>query len=251
MGRRNGNACRPARCRLGSLRGEHRCPGRNRPLAGSDEEHRDRPDHSHGRSWTGRVQRRGESRRSSTQALVSTGPVLVRDLLDRRKRRYERRRPVLRQVRGHHRLRARADRRPQRRPGCPARRGTTQGCRRTLTDEAVRGERGHARGDHRGTAAAHPGAATADHPRRHVPNNGQRDRRRSRDYPLDASLNARVHGPRHDQRSRGRYPDGTGPGRGRDAHRPVRRASRTRRSGDSSHRGHLQPERRERVLLHR
>ena len=49
------------------------------------------------------VKAAGRERRS----LVPAGPLVVRDLLDRRQRRDQRRRPVLREVRRHHRLRAR------------------------------------------------------------------------------------------------------------------------------------------------
>ena len=58
----------------------------------------------------GRVQRRGQGGRGRARPVVPARPVVVRDLLDRRQRRHQRRRPVLREVRRDHRLRARARR---------------------------------------------------------------------------------------------------------------------------------------------
>ena len=63
----------------------------------------------------GRLQRRRQEGRRRARPLVPAGPELVRDLLDRRQRRDQRGRPVLRQVRRDDRLRPRARRRPRRR----------------------------------------------------------------------------------------------------------------------------------------
>ena len=96
------------------------------------------------------------------------GPVVVRDLQHRRQHRHQRRRAVLREIRRHHRLRARAaggaGRRDRGAPGRPA----AQGRRRAVADQAVRRQRGHARGDHRGDAAAAATPARRVHGGRHV-----------------------------------------------------------------------------------
>ena len=94
------------------------------------------------------------------------GPVLrsgsgeLRDLLDRREPRDERRRAVLREVRPDPRLRPRAGGRPRRRPRHPDRRQERQGRRRLRADAPVRRVAGDARDHHRGDAPA-PGRAAA------------------------------------------------------------------------------------------
>ena len=83
------------------------------------------------RRRAGCVQRRGQAgRRRRARPLVPAGPVVVRDLLDRRQHRDQRRRPVLREVRRDHRLRPRPRRGARRRHPRHARRQADQGRRR-------------------------------------------------------------------------------------------------------------------------
>ena len=82
--------------------------------------------------------------------LVPARPVVVRDLLDRRQRRHQRRRAVLREVRRDHRLRPRPRRGARRRHARHARRQADQGRRRALAGQAVRRQS-------RGRSASSPG----------------------------------------------------------------------------------------------
>ena len=123
---------------------------RDRAVAGADARHRDRHHHPGGRGRTRRVQRRGQGRGGRARALVSPGPVVVRDLLDRRQHRHQRRRSVLREVRRHHRLRARTGRGAGRRRADHPRRQADQGRRRSLAAQAVRRLGGDARHHHPG-----------------------------------------------------------------------------------------------------
>ena len=92
------------------------------------------------------------------------GPVVVRDLLDRRQHRHQRGRSVLREVRRHHRLRARTGRGAGRRRADHPRRQADQGRRRSLAAQAVRRIRGDARHHHPGRPAAAAGAAAPGDP---------------------------------------------------------------------------------------
>ena len=66
------------------------------------------------------------------RAVVPAGPVVVRDLQHRRQHRHQRRRAVLREVRRHHRLRARPAGGAGRRHRGAARRPATEGRRRAV-----------------------------------------------------------------------------------------------------------------------
>ena len=122
-----------------------------------DARHHRRPRHPHRRRPTRTAQRRGQEGGRRARALVSAGPVVVRDLQHRRQHRHQRRRAVLREVRRHHRLRAGPAGGAGRRHRGATRRAAAQGCRGTVADQTVRRQRGHARSDHRSdpaTAAA-------------------------------------------------------------------------------------------------
>ena len=180
----------------------------------------------------GRAQRRGEAGRRRARPLVPARPVVVRDLLDRRQRRHQRRRPVLREVRRHHRLRARPDRRARRRDRGRARRAAAQGRRRAVADQALRRQRGHPRDHHPRRAPAGPGACARRRP-------WSRRSPRSTPRPRPSSTSPGGCGPRCssswtglDQRRRGPDPDGPRPRRRGDARDADRRARRAGRRGD-------------------
>ena len=138
----------------GSTRGR----GRHRAQPRADARGHDRRTHPRRRGPARRAERRGEASRCRRGTVVPAGSVLVRDVLDRRQRRHQRRRPVLRQVRRDHRLRARHAGRSGRRHGLAARRSAAEGRRRTVADQTVRGQRGDAGRDHRADPASGSGA---------------------------------------------------------------------------------------------
>ena len=143
--------------------------------------------------------------------VVPTRPLLLRDLLDRRQHRHQRRRAVLRQVRGDHRLRPRPRRGAGRRHPGQAGRQTGQGRGRAVPGEAVRRQRGHPRHRDPGDPAADPGPGRTVHPGRHLPHRGRRGRRRGRHRRDAAALDDGADGRRVDQRGRGLPADGPGP----------------------------------------
>ena len=149
-------------------------------------------------------------------------PGELRDLLDRREPRDERRRPVLREVRPDARLRARAGGRPRRRPRDPDRRQVHQEHRRLRADPPVRRVAGDARDHHRGDASAAGRAAAADDDARVLPDPRRRRRcgrpdRRRRDRHGDA----RAARPAVDRRGRRRVQPRARPRGGGDAARRV------------------------------
>ena len=85
-------------------------------------------------------------------------PGELRELLDRRQPRHERRRPVLREVRPDPRVGARPGGRARRRDRHPDRRPERQGRRRVCPDPPLRRVAGDARAHHRGDAPAAAGA---------------------------------------------------------------------------------------------
>ena len=139
----------------------------------------------------GHPQRRAEGGRRGRGPLVPARPVVVRDLLDRREPGHQRRRAVLREVRRHHRLRARHRGGAGRRSGGAPRWPHDQGRRRLRPQAAVRRVGGHARRDHRGRPAAaaaapagldrggHVRLARGRRPGRHPHRRPTCDRRRS------------------------------------------------------------------------
>ena len=110
-------------------------------------------------------------------------PSSYRDLQHRRQHRHQRRRPVLRQVRRHHRLRARSAGRAGRRHRRPARRCPPQGRRRAEPDQAVRRQRGHAGRGHRDDPATAADATPVEHRGRGLRVAGGRRQRRARGVP--------------------------------------------------------------------
>ena len=140
-----------ARRRIGAGRRQQR--RRRRHHAGHDPDGR-RPRGRAGRPARRRPAGRGEQgaagRRRRLRAVLSAGPLQLRLVHDRRQPRPELRRPVLRQVRRHHRLRARPGGGPRRRAGAAHRPAHGQGRRRLRPGAAVRRLGGHARRDHRG-----------------------------------------------------------------------------------------------------
>ncbi len=133
--------------------------GAHRAVHREDARHHRRPGHPHGRRPTRPAQRRGQEGGRRARAVVSAGSVVVRDLQHRRQHRHQRRRTVLREVRRHHRLRARAAGGAGRRHRGATRRAAVEGRRGAGADEAVRRQRGHARGHHRGDPATAAAAA--------------------------------------------------------------------------------------------
>ena len=121
---------------------------------GEDARHRRRPRHAHRDLPARTVQRRGEEGGRGARVVVSAGPVVVRDLQHRRQHRHQRGRAVLRQVRRHHRLRARTAGGAGRRDGGAARRPQAERRCGTESYEALRRQRGHPRHRHRDHAAA-------------------------------------------------------------------------------------------------
>ena len=151
---------------------------RHRAVAGADARHRDRHHHPGRGGRTRSVQRRGQGGGGRARALVSPGPVVVRDLLDRRQRRHQRGRSVLRQVRRHHRLRARTGRGAGRRRADHPGRQADQGRRRSLPAQAVRRLGGDPRHHHPGGPATAAGPAAQGDPGGHLPGSrGGRPRR--------------------------------------------------------------------------
>ena len=152
---------------------------------------------------------RGQGGLPRARALVPARPVVVRDLLHRRQRRDQRRWPVLREVRRHHRLRPRPRRGARgRHPGHP-RRQAHQGRRRAVAAQALRRFGGHARHRHARDPAAGPAAPAACDPGRLVRDSvggGRRGRRRR--TPHAAALDDGADGPGVDQRGRGLPPRG-------------------------------------------
>ena len=129
-------------------------------------------------------------------AVLRSGPGELRDLLDRRQPRDERRRPVLREVRPDPRLRPRPGGRAGRRDRHPDRRPERQGRRRICPDPPVRGVAGDARPHHGSHPSPPPDAVTARHAARVLPDprecrpGGQRDHR-----GRDRAGDPRAHGP--------------------------------------------------------
>ena len=121
-----------------------------------------------GRPARRRPARRGEQdaarRRRRARAVLSAGPVQLRLVHDRRQPLHQLRRAVLRQVRRHHRLRARPGGRARRRAGAAHRPAHGQGRRRLRPGPAVRRLGGHPRRHHRGDAGAAPRAAARRSP---------------------------------------------------------------------------------------
>ena len=187
VGRRAPRAGRAARGRQRPVRrlvGRRR---RDRGQPGADAGHRDRhrvPGRGRG---AGCVQRRGEGGRGRARPVVPARPVVVRDLLDRRQRRHQRGRAVLREVRRDHRLRPRPRRGARRRhPGDP-RREADQGRRRALAAQAVRRQRGHPRHRHPGDPAAGAGPGRPLDRGGVVPDGGRGRRCRGRGGPHPAA----------------------------------------------------------------
>ena len=138
---------------LGPERRSARRRRRHRALDRADAGHRDRHRQPGRRRRARRPQRRGQAGRRRRGPLVPAGPQLVRDLLDRRQHRDQRRGPVLREVRRHHRLRARPRRRARRRHPRHPRRQAGQGRRGPVPAQALRRLRGHPRRRHPGDPA--------------------------------------------------------------------------------------------------
>ena len=101
-----------------------------------------------------------KARGRRARAVVPAGSVVVRDVLDRRQRRHQRGRAVLREVRRDHRLRPRHAGGARRRHRGAPRRPAPEGRGRPVADQAVRRQRGHAR-RHHGDHAAPDSRATA------------------------------------------------------------------------------------------
>ena len=182
--RRAGRAARRRERPVGRVDGGRR---RHRGLPRADARGRDRPGLPGRRRPARSLQRRGEGRGGEGGAVVPARPVVVRDLLDRRQHRHQRRWPVLREVRRHDRLRPRARRRAGRRHAGDPRRQADQGRRRTVVAEALRGQRGDARHRDARDPAAGAGAGRAVDPGGDVPLDGGRGRGGRRRTPAAAA----------------------------------------------------------------
>ena len=110
-----------------------------------------------------RRQRVAQGRRRGGRPGLPTGPGVVRELHDRRQRRDERGRALLREVRGDGRLRPRPRGRPARRSGDAHRAPDGQGRRGARPHRAVRGLRGALGVVDLGRRAARTGAGPAAH----------------------------------------------------------------------------------------
>ena len=102
-------------------------------------------------------------------------------------------------------------------------------------DQAVRRQRGHARGGHRGDAAAAAAAAPGVHGGRDLRLGGGRRRCGGDDHRQDPAVDAGVHGLGGHQRRRGQAADGPGPRGRRDDGGRLRRPRRGRRRGRRVH----------------
>ena len=162
------------------------------------------------------------------RAVLRARPGELRDVLDRRQPRHQRRRAVLREVRRDPRLGPRARGRHGRR-----RRSIRTGGKNVkdvaglFADPPDGRVAGHARADHRGDPPAPAGAAAARHAAGVLPDprggrrRGRRDRRRGA-----VAGHARADGPVHDPRGRRRPRPRARPRRGGDADDRVRPADR-------------------------
>lgn len=210
--------------RVGTLRRLERRRRRHRPVAGADARDRGRHLVPGRRGRAGCAQRRGQGGVRRARPVVPARPVVVRDLLDRRQRRDQRRRPVLRQVRRHHRLRARARRGAGGRHPRHPRRQADQGRGRAVVAQALRGLRGDPRHRHPGDPAAGPRAAAGGHAGRVLRRRAPRGRGRRGGAEPAASLDDGADGQCVGQRRRGLLTDGARPQRRRPAAGAVGRA---------------------------
>ena len=160
-----------------------------------------------------------QGRRGCGRARLPTGPRVVRELHDRRQRRDQRGRALLRQVRGDGRLRARPRGRPARRSGDAHGTPDGQGRGRVRPHRAVRGFRGAAGRRDVGGRAAGAGAGPAADGARDLRDAGSGRRRRR-------GAAGRAAGAVADRGAR-RADDRLGP-----AARGLRVPRRVRRSGD-------------------
>ena len=111
---------------------------RHRAVDGEDARHRRRSGHPHRGLPTRAAQRRSEKDGRHLWPVVSTRPVVVRDLQHRWQHRDQRGGPVLCEIRRHHRLRARRSGGAGRRHGGPIGRPAAQRRRRAESDQTVR-----------------------------------------------------------------------------------------------------------------
>ena len=238
-------------CRIRLVRRGHRGRRRNRPQHRTDARNHGGSSDPHSCHRPRSAQRRGEEGSGRTRTVVSPGPVVVRDVFDRRQRRDQCRWALLRQVRSHHRLRTWTGRGAGRwhrgATGWPA---PERRCR-ALTHEAVRRKRGHSRHHHRNHRSPHPRAASCQHGRRDVRVGTSCYGSHSRDHSLPATVDARVHGSRLHRRGRGCDEDGPRPGRVGDAHRAFRFPGRGSRTRGRNHGCSVQRGRRNRCVHHR
>ncbi len=172
-----------------------------------------------------------------TRALLPARPLQLGGVLHRREHRHRLRRPVLRQVRRHRRVRPRPGRRPRRRAAADDRPAHRQGRRGLRPHPAVRRLRGQP--GHRRTRRPRPqaGAAAAARAGRRVPLHRGRLRGRLRDHgPRPRPLAAGADGPYEHPRRQRHGADGPpgqhrGAAAGRLRHpRAGRRPRRRRRS---------------------
>ena len=144
------------------------------------------------RGRAGSAQQGRQGRRRRARPVVPAGPRVVRDLLHRRQRRHQRRRPVLREVRRDHRLRARARRGPRRRHPRHPGRAADQGRGGPVAAQALRRQRGHARDRDPRRPAAGAGAGRRRDPGRVLPDDDRRRGGRGRHPRPAASVDARA-----------------------------------------------------------
>ena len=158
--RRASRPGRPARRRHRPVGWRFRDRGRpDHRLHGDGQDPRDRPGEPGRGRPAGRHQLDPEGRGRRRGPVLPARPGQLRDVLDRRQPRHERRRPVLRQVRPDARFGPVARGRHGRRDDPPDRRPEHQGRRRLLADPPVRRQPGHARDHDRGDPQAPAGAA--------------------------------------------------------------------------------------------
>ncbi len=221
MGQHPPHPRRAPRCGHRTVRRVDRPGRRHRAVDRTDARYHDRHHHTCRDSPARRPQRGSKGQRRRTRPLVSAGPIILRDLQHRRQHRDQRRRAVLRQVRRHHRLRARDARRPGRRHDPATGRTSTERCCWTESYKTLRRQRRIPRSDHRGHAAATAPTTAAVHRGGDVQYGARGGRRGAGDHRTDPAVDAGIHGLGGDQRGRGQTEDGAGPRRRRHARRPL------------------------------